>query len=50
MTHIITEADDTLHVGNPLICIPKPLMFGKLFDPIYISELVDVWLTYALLP
>ena len=47
MTHIITEACDTFHIYTPLNRIPKSLMFGKRFDPIYISKLVNVRLAYA---
>ena len=47
MTHIIAKACDTFRSGTSLSCIPKPLVFGKCFDPIYISELVNVRFTYA---
>ena len=47
MIHIITKACDTLRDGTLLIRIPKPLVFGKCFDSIYISELVSLWFTYA---
>ena len=47
MTHIITETYDTLLGGTPLSRIPKPLVMGKRFDPIYISELVNIRFTYA---
>ena len=47
IAHIIAEAHDTLYISTPLDCIPKLLMFGKCFNPVHISELIDVWLAYA---
>ena len=47
MTHIIVEACDPFHVGTLLSHIPKPLVFGKCFNPIYKSKLFDVWLAYT---
>ena len=47
MTHIIAEAYDTLQVGTPLSRIPKPLVFGERFNPLYKSELIDFQLVYT---
>ena len=45
MTHVVAE---TYHyIGNPPSRVPKPLMMSERFDPIYINELIDVWLAYA---
>ena len=48
MTHVVVETCDTLHIDTPPSRIPKSLMLSKCFDPIYMSELVDIWLDYAL--